>query len=78
MKTVPKYIKNKVERMNRLMDELVTLNIEVEEWAEKLGVTDAYDLAYCNRDDRGYAILDVGAYVTDLEDAINSQNERGK
>lgn len=41
---VPKHIKAKIERMNRLMAQVVELNEELERWLESSGVAaDGYD-----------------------------------
>lgn len=53
---VPKHVVRKVERMNRIMQQLVDLNFELEEWLEANGVEDAYDLTFDYRDVRGYGI----------------------
>ena len=72
MKTVPKHIKAKIERMSRLMDALVDLNIEVEEWVEKnTGIDSAFDLAEDNRDDRGYAYWNSSRFIEDVERLLN-------
>lgn len=72
MKTVPKHIKAKIVRMWRLMDQLVDLNLEVEEWVEKnTGIDSAFDLADGNRDDRGYAYWNNGRFIEDVERLLN-------
>ena len=71
MKRVPKHIKDKVRRMNALMDRVVDLNMEVENWAERNGVEDGFDLSTDIRDDRGYGIVWVDEYIKRIEEAIN-------
>jgi hypothetical protein len=72
MKTVPKHIRAKIERMGRLMDALVDLNIEVEQWVEKnTGISSAFDLAEDNRDDRGYAYWLDSRFIEDVERLLN-------
>lgn len=71
MKKVPKHIRAKVERMSRLMDALVDLNLEVEGWIEANGVKDAYYLSDDLRDDRGYGLWDEAKYLERVERAIN-------
>jgi hypothetical protein len=76
MRTVPKHITKKIERMERLMDQLVALNIEVEEWVEKnTGVASAFDLAEDNRDDRGYAYWIDSRFIADVERLLNEKGE---
>lgn len=67
MKTVPKHIRAKVERMGRLMDQLVELNIEVETWMERNGIEDAFDFTSDYRDDRGYGIDRAADFIEALE-----------
>ena len=71
MKKVPKRIKDKIERMSRLMDALVDLNLEVEAWIEANGVKEAYYLSDDLRDDRGYGLWDEAKYLERVERAIN-------
>jgi hypothetical protein len=71
MKTVPKYIKAKVERMSRLMEQIVELNLEVESWMEANGVEGAFDYTRDYRDDRGYGIYNVPDFIDEVERAIN-------
>lgn len=72
MRTVPKHITKKIVRMERLMDQLVALNIEVEEWVEKnTGVPNAFELSQDNRDDRGYSLWRPGDFIAKVEDLLN-------
>lgn len=72
MKTVPKHITKKIERMERLMDQLVALNIEVEEWVEEhAGVPNAFELTEDNRDDRGYSLWRPEEFIAKVEDLLN-------
>ena len=72
-KKVPMYVLRKVDRMNNLMQKIVDLNLEVEEWLEKNGVTDGYDFANQFRDDRGYGIYDVLGFENAVERVINGR-----
>lgn len=72
MKTVPKHIRTKIERMNRLMDALVDLNLEVEAWMESNGIEDAFDFTGDHRDDRGYGIMFPDDFINEVEYAINT------
>ena len=71
MKRVPKHIKDKVYRMNALMNRIIDLNMEVESWAERNGVENGFDLSTDIRDDRGYGIVWVDEYIKRIEEAIN-------
>lgn len=71
-KRVPKHIKQKVERMSRLMEKLVDLNTELESWLEANGIEDGYDFMSQYRQDVGY---EVGGrlewFYEAVENAIN-------
>lgn len=70
-KRVPKHIRAKIERMSRLMDTIVDLNIEVEKWVEKnTDIDDCFDFAYDHRDERGYGIIRVDAFVKAIEEQL--------
>lgn len=69
-KRTPKYIIEKIGRMNRLMQQVVDLNFELEEWLEANGIEDGFDFSYYHRDDRGYGIIDVSEFVKDINEAI--------
>lgn len=74
VKTVPKYIRRKIERMSALMEQIVELNIDVELWVEdNSDVYDAFWMSEDNRDVRGYGITDIDGYVRAIEDAINGR-----
>lgn len=75
MKTVPKHIVKKIYRMGQLMDQIVKLNMEVEDWAEKNGAIDGFGLSEENRDDRGYAIWREDEFIRAIESAINDRAE---
>lgn len=75
MKTVPKHIREKVARMNRLMDQIVAINIEIEEWAEKNGAEYAFGLSEDNRDDRGYGVWREDEFIKAIESSINGGTE---
>lgn len=70
-KQMPKYMVKKVERMSNLMEQIVDLNIEVEEWMEKNGIEDGFAFTYDHRDDRGYGVINVREFVQAVNDAIN-------
>lgn len=70
-KRTPKYIIEKIDRMNRLMQQVVDLNFELEEWLEANGIEDGFDFTFDQRDDRGYGIIDVGEFVKDINEAIS-------
>lgn len=70
-KQMPKYIVKKVERMSDLMEQIISLNFEVEEWMEKNGIEDAFGFTYDYRDDRGYGVINVSEFVQAVNDAIN-------
>lgn len=70
-KRVPKHIKAKIERMSRLMETIIDLNMEVEEWLEKnAGVDNGFDFAYDYRDDRGYGITNVSDFISAIEESL--------
>lgn len=69
-KRVPKHIRQKIKRMNELMQRIVDLNTEVEEWCERNGAKDGYDLSTGYRDERGYGILCLYPYLEAIEEAI--------
>lgn len=72
-KQTPKHIKAKVERVNRLMEQIIALNMEIEEWMEKSGVTDdGFDYTYDFRDDRGYAYLMPEQLFERIDGDLNS------
>lgn len=70
-KQMPKYMVKKVERMSELMEQIVDLNFEVEEWLEKNGIEDGFDFTYDHRDSRGYGVTNVSEFVQAVNDAIN-------
>lgn len=70
-KQMPKYMVKKVERMSELMEQIVSINFEVEEWMEKNGIKDGFDFTYDHRDDRGYGVISVSEFVQAVNDAIN-------
>lgn len=68
-KQMPKYMTKKVERMCALMEQIVSLNMELEEWLEANGIENGYDFTYEHRDDRGYAVWNVESFV----EAVNAE-----
>ncbi len=70
-KQMPKYMAKKVERMNRLMSEIVDLNLELEDWMEANGIDDSFDFTYDHRDDRGYAIIDITSFIEAVNEAMS-------
>ena len=71
MKTTPKHIKAKVERINRLMEQIVELNMEVEDWLEKNGIENGFDFTDDFRDSRGYGIDSAETFYARIEEFIN-------
>ena len=71
MQQMPKYMAKKVERMNRLMSEIVDLNLELEDWMEANGIDDSFDFTYDHRDDRGYAIIDITSFIEAVNEAMS-------
>lgn len=72
-RTVPKHVIRKIDRMNRLMGEIVSLNFELEEWLEKNGVEDGFAFTSDYRDDRGYAIHWPDDFVAAIEAELEQQ-----
>lgn len=70
-KRVPKYIIQKMEMANKLMEQVVDLNFQVEGWMESNGIYDAFDFTYDYRDNRGYGYLWVDRFVESIENEIN-------
>lgn len=70
-KQTPRHIIKKIERMNRLMEQLIDLNVELEDWLEKNGIEDGFDFTYDNRDDRGYAIIWPDQFIEKINEAIS-------
>ena len=68
-KQMPKYMVKKVERMCALMEQIVSLNMELEEWLEANGIEDGFDFTCEHRDDRGYAVWNVESFV----EAVNAE-----
>jgi flagellar hook-associated protein FlgK len=72
-KRVPKHIKAKVERANRLMEQITALNMEIEEWMEKSGVTDdGFDYTYDFRDSRGYGYFTPEWFFERIDGDLNN------
>ena len=71
-KQMPKTMINKIERMNKLMEQVVSLNIELEEWLEKNGISDGFDLATDYRESRGYEIFDVDGFVARVNEELGA------
>ena len=70
-KQMPKYMVKKVERMCDLMEQIVALNVEFEEWLEKNGIESGFDFTFDYRDERGYAVWNVSEFVSAANAAIN-------
>lgn len=68
---VPKYVKEKINRANKLMKQIVNINIEVEQWMEGNGIENGYDFTGDYRDDRGYGYVWVQQLIDSIEEAIN-------
>lgn len=69
-KQMPKYMVEKINRMNKLMQQIVELNFQLEEWLEANGVEDGYDLTVDYRESRGYEIFDVEGFVQEVNDSL--------
>ncbi len=70
-KKMPRYLIAKIERANRLMEEIISINIELEEWLEKRGIYDGFDFTFDYRESRGYEITQVEQFVRRVEEEIN-------
>lgn len=71
-KRVPKHIKRKVERMSRLMTQIVELNQELEGWLEANGIEDGWDFMTEYRQETGYEISGrLEWFYEAVEKAIN-------
>lgn len=70
-KQMPKTMIAKIERMNKLMQQVVDLNFELEEWLEKNGFEDAYDFTFDYRESRGYEIVHVDWFVNDVNEELS-------
>ena len=70
-KKMPKYMVDKVRRMNALMQQIVDLNMEVEEWLEKNGVENPYEVGFDYHECRGYEVYDVEGFVQTMNEAMN-------
>lgn len=75
MKTVPKYITKKIYRVGQLMNQIVDLNLEIEEWIEQnAGVKDAFDFEMDNHDNRGYAYWLESDFIAKVERRLNEKD----
>lgn len=69
-KQMPKTMIGKVERMNKLMQQVVDLNCELEQWLEKNGIEDGFDFTGDYRESRGYEIYDVDGFINAVNEAL--------
>lgn len=69
-KQMPKTMIAKVERMNKLMQQVVDLNCELEQWLEKNGIEDGFDFTGDYRETRGYEIYDVDGFINAVNEAL--------
>jgi hypothetical protein len=67
---VPKYIRENIYKTSKLMQKVVDLNFELEEWLEKQGIKDGYDMTYSYRESRGYEIYDVEGFIAKVEEQL--------
>ncbi len=75
MKSVPKYITKKIYRVGQLMNQIVDLNLEIEEWIEQnAGVKDAFDFEMDNHDNRGYAYWLESDFIAKVERRLNEKD----
>ena len=66
-KQMPKAMQQKVNRMSKLMSQLIDLNQELERWLEDSGITtDGFDYTYDHREHPGYWIVDVDAFIAEV------------
>ena len=73
-KRVPKHIRQKVERMSRLMSQIVALNSELESWLESNGVDDGWDFIAEYRAEPGY---EIGGRLEWFYDAVEQKMNEG-
>ncbi len=70
-KQLPKHLVEKAERANRLMAQIVDINIELERWIEKNGIApDGFDFLYHFRECEGYDYSGVGDMVNYINAAL--------
>ena len=66
-KQMPKAMQQKVNRMSKLMSQLIDLNQELERWLEDSGITtDGFDYTYDHREHPGYWIVDADAFIAEV------------
>ena len=72
MKTVPKHVIGKVNRMSDLMQKIMEINSELEDWLESSGVTDyGFDFTGDFREASGYEIYDQEGFYRAIESKLN-------
>jgi len=70
-KQMPKYMIEKINRMNKLMQQVCELNSELETWLEENDVTcDGFDFTYDYRESRGYEIYDLDGFVKEVNENL--------
>ena len=74
-KQLPKAMQQKINRMSKLMSQLIDLNQELEQWLEDSGITpDGFDYTYDHREHPGYWISDADGFIAE----VNRDLARGK
>ena len=73
-KQMPKAMQKKLERVDRLMSQIIDLNQDIERWLEASGITeDGFDYTSDFREYPGYWIVDREGFIAkvnqDLEEA---------
>ncbi len=73
-KQMPKAMQKKLERVDRLMSQIIDLNQDIERWLEASGITeDGFDYTSDFRECPGYWIADREGFIAkvnqDLEEA---------
>lgn len=74
-KKVPKYILQNLEKTSSYMEKVVRLNQELEEWLEKNGIQDGFDLTSDYRESRGYEIFDTESFLDRALSEMNANEE---
>ena len=69
---IPKYINNKINRMNNLIDQATSLRNEIEGWAEDKGA-DTSSMAWCE-DVRDDCTSVTGISVDGIEEYFNNMD----
>lgn len=75
-KKIPKYIRQNILKTSLYMEKVVNLNLELEEWLEKQGIGDGFDLSGDYRESRGYEIFDVDGFLDRVLEEIEANKEK--